>query len=91
MTVLSLLYVAWMVSGFLFLSLMVYRSRLTRYEDEKLFLDGHDESGERTQTEIIYKVGRLQPLVTFIGTATGIMSASIVGIYLYNAILIIRS
>jgi hypothetical protein len=91
MTVLPLLYVAWAASAVLFLGLLVYRSTLVRYEDEKLFLDGLDEYGEKNQTEIIRKVTQLQPLVTFLGMATGMVSASILGIYVYNAILIIRS
>jgi hypothetical protein len=91
MTVHPFVYSAWIVFGILFLGLQVYRSTLTRYEDEKLFLDGLDQDGERSQNEIIRKVTRIQPLVNLIGTATAIMSLGIVGVYVYNAILVIRS
>ena len=91
MTVHPLIYLLWVFFALLFLGLMVYRSRLTRYEDEKLFLDGLDENGEQNQNDIIRKVTRLQPLVNVLGTATALMSLGIVGIYVYNAILVIRS
>ena len=91
MTVHPLIYLFWVVFALFFLGLLVYRSRLTRYEDEKLFLDGLDQDGEQNQNDIIRKVTRLQPLVNVIGTATAIMSLGIVGIYVYNAILVIRS
>jgi hypothetical protein len=85
------IYSAWIAFGLLFFALLVYRSTLTRYEDEKLFLDGLDEDGEQNQNEIIRKVTRLQPIMNVIGTATAIMSLGIVGVYVYNAILVIRS
>lgn len=91
MTVHPVFYSAWVLLGLLFLALHVYRSTLTRYEDEKLFLDGLDEYGEQTQNDIIRKVTRLQPLMNLIGTATAIMSLGIVGVHVYNAILVIRS
>ncbi len=91
MTLLQILYIIWTALAMLFLSLLLYRSTLTRYEDEKLFLDGHDEYGEKVQSEIIRKVNRMNPFVRFVGMATGIMSASIVGIFLYRAILVLQS
>ncbi len=91
MTVHPFFYSAWTLFGLLFLGLQVYRSTLTRYEDEKLFLDGLDQSGELKQNEIIRKVTRLQPLMNVIGTATAIMSLAIVGVSVYNAIMVIRS
>lgn len=91
MTVPTLLYCVWAASAVLLLSLLVYRSTLTRYEDEKLFLDEYDVQGEQTQADIIRKVTRLQPIVTFIGTATAIASLGIVGMYVYDAIRVLQS
>ena len=91
MSVPTLLYCVWTAFAVLLLSLIVYRGTLTRYEDEKLFLDGHDADGEQTQADIIRKVTRLQPLVTFLGTATVLASLSIVGMYVYDAIRVLQS
>lgn len=91
MTILPVLNVSCIAFGVLFLALHIYRSTITRYEDEKLFLDGNDTNGEQVQTEIIRKINRLQPFVTFIGAATGIISASILGVHVYRAILVLQS
>ena len=91
MTALPLLYSAWTALAILLLSLLVYRSTLIRYEDEKLFLDSHDEGAEKQQTDIIRKVTRIQPLVTTTGAATGLITLSIIGILVYNALVVLRS
>ncbi len=91
MMVPKLLYFAWVAFALLLLSLLVYRGTLTRYEDEKLFLDENDASGEKTQADIIRRVTRLQPLVTAIGTATAITSLGIIGMYVYDAIRVLQS
>ena len=88
MKMLPLLFIAWTALASLFLTLIVYRSRLTRYEDDKLFLDGHDDYGEQVQSDIVRRVNRMAPLVHSIGTAVGLMS---VGIYLHRAILVLQS
>ncbi len=91
MTILILMYSAWAALAVFFLALLVYRSTLSRYEEEKLFLDGHDESGEQVQTEIIRKMTITEPFLNFLGTATGLMTASILGVYVYRAILVLQS
>jgi len=91
MSVLSVLSISWVAFAVLFLGLQIYRSTITRYEEEKLFLTGNDASGEQVQTDIIRKVTRLQPFVNVIGTAAGIMTASILGVYVYRAILVLQS
>ena len=91
MTMMTVLLTAWTALVALFFTLMVYRSRLIRYEDDKLFLDGHDAYGEKVQFDIVRKVNRMQPVISSIGMATGIMSLSIVGVCLYRAIVVLRS
>lgn|GEM_PF-1130727 len=91
MPVLPALYMAWTTSTVLFLALLLYRSTLTRYAEERLFLDAHDKYGERTQTEIIRKINRIRPLMYGIGTMAGIMSLGIVGVHVYDAIRVLQS
>ena len=91
MHMLPALFIAWTLSTVLFLVLFLYRSTLIRYEDEQLFLDAHDEYGEKAQTEIIRKINRLRPFMYGIGTAAGIMSLGIVGVYVYDAIRVLQS
>ena len=91
MPVLPALYIVWTLSTVLFLALLVYRSNLIRYEDEQLFLDAHDEYGEKIQADIIRKINKIRPLIYSIGTMAGIMSLGIVGVYVYNAIRVLQS
>ena len=91
MNILPVLFITWTALAALFLTLIVYLSRLTRYVDDKLFLDGHDDYGEKVQSEIVRKANRMEPLMKCIGMATGLMSVGIVGVYLYRAILVLQS
>ena len=91
MTMLPVLFTAWTALAALLFSLLMYRSTLTRYEDDKLFLDGHDADGEKIQSDIIRKVNRMEPFVRSIGAATGAISVGILAIYLYRAIVVLQS
>jgi hypothetical protein len=69
-----------------FLALLAYRAQITRYEDDQLFLS--DESGQHAraqQTALVHKVDRIGPLVRIVGGATAVMTAFIVGIYVWDA------
>ncbi|WP_263381804.1 hypothetical protein [Granulicella arctica] len=91
MTMLPILYAAWATFAVLLFTLLVYRSTLTRYEDDKLFLDGLDTYGQNLQTEIVRKVNRMAPIVHTIGIATGAVTVGIVGVHVYRAILVLQS
>ena len=69
-----------------FLALLAYRATVTRYEEDQLFLS--DESGQHEraeQAEIIRKVGKIQPLVRIFGSVAGLMTAAIIGVYVWGA------
>ena len=69
-----------------FLALLAYRAQLTRYEDDQLFLS--EESGQHAQAEqttIFHKVDKIGPLVRIFGAATGLMTAAIIGLYVWDA------
>ena len=80
------LLIVWAVLAACFGALLIYRSQLTRYEDEQLFLNGEANNNvEQEQTEIVRRVTRIEPLVRICGGAVGLMTASVVGIYVWNA------
>ena len=81
-----ILLAVWGVLAACFLGLLVYRGQLTRYEDEQLFLnEDTNVSAQEKQTAIIRKIHKLRPLVTALGGAAGLVTASVVGIYVWDA------
>jgi hypothetical protein len=68
-----------------FLALLAYRSQLTRYEEDQLFLSETESNEQREQSEIVRKVNRLQPIVRILGMAAAAMTAGIVGLFTYDA------
>ncbi len=81
-----ILIMVWGVLAAAFLGLLVYRGQLTRYEDEQLFLnEDANQMAQAQQTAIVRKIHKLSPLVTALGGAAGLVTASVVGIYVWNA------
>jgi hypothetical protein len=77
--------VIWAVVTVSFLVLLAYRSQITRYEEDQLFLSGSNNNEEREQHEIVRKVNRIAPLIRIFGGATTIATFSVVGLWLYDA------
>ena len=84
----------WTIWAFLFLSttaLMVYRGLLTRGEEDQIFLDENILGEEkRRQDDIQRRIQYLKPFVTFAGGTTIALSAALLGIYVINAIQVLR-
>ena len=80
----------WAILTACFVALLTYRGQLTRYENEQLFLLDQNPNGERTQTEIVRRVQRIQPLVRIFAGAAGLLTVGIVGIWVADAIQVLR-
>jgi len=84
----------WTVWAFLFISttaLMVYRGLLTRGEEDQIFLDENILGEEkRRQDDIQRRIQFLKPFVAFAGGTTIALSAALLGIYVVNAIQVLR-
>ena len=85
-----MLLVVWALLTALFVGLLTYRGQLTRYEDEQLFLTDNNPDEQRRQTEIVRRVRQVQPFVTVLGGAAGLVTVGIVGIWVADAIRILR-
>lgn len=78
----------WAILAASFMGLLVYRGQLTRYEDDQLFLNDNQALAaehEREHTQLVQKLHRLKPIVTALGGAAGLVTASVVCIYVYDA------
>ena len=78
--------VIWAVITVCFLLLLAYRGQITRYEEDQLFLDPAGGHQQQEQTLIVQKVNRIQPLVRIMTGATCALSATIIGVYVWDAI-----
>ncbi len=75
----------WAALATCFLGLLLYRGQLTRYEDEQLFLNDANRNGQENKTAIVRKVRRIEPIVRAFGGAAGLVTAGVVGIYVWDA------
>ena len=78
----------WAILAASFLGLLVYRGQLTRYEDDQLFLNddqAHAAENERQHAKLVGKIQKLRPIVTALGGAAGLVTASVVGLYVWDA------
>ena len=85
MSALPTMLVIWAVVTLCFLALLAYRSQITRYEEDQLFLNGANNNEEQEQNEIVRKVKRLAPFVRILGGAASLVTISIAGLWLYDA------
>jgi hypothetical protein len=77
------LLIAWGVVTGILLILLFYRSRLTRQEDDQLFIDESSSSRATEQSQLIAKVNRINPLVKLVGATSGLMILAIAGWAVY--------
>jgi hypothetical protein len=84
-SMLPTLLIIWAVVTVSFLLLIAYRGQITRYEEDQLFLNGAHSNEENQQNEIVRKVNRLAPFVRLLGGATGVVTAGILGLFIYDA------
>jgi hypothetical protein len=77
------LLIAWAVVTGAFIVLLFYRSRLTRQEDDQLFIDESSSSMATEQRQLIAKVNKINPLVKVAGATSGVMILAIAGWAVY--------
>jgi len=90
MTFNPLLLTLWAVLAVTFYALLLYRGQLTRYEDDQLFLNEEANRNEqKLQSKILRRVRQIEPAVRLAGGAAGVVTALVVGMYVFNACMIL--
>ena len=84
------LLVVWASLVACFVGLLTYRGQLERYEDDQLFLAENNPEAEREQSDIVRRVNQVQPFVKIFGGAAGLMTAGIVGIWVADALRVLK-
>jgi hypothetical protein len=80
------MWIIWACFAATLLILLLYRGTLTRYEEDQLFLDDCSEHQHKENDALLRKVARIQPLVKIFTGATCVLTAAILGIYVWDAI-----
>ena len=86
MSPLMLLFVVWGVLTAALVILLIYRSTLTMQEDDQLFLDAAESHMEQEQIQLMQKVNKLNPLVRWLGAASGLLILVIAGLAIYQGL-----
>jgi len=86
MSPMLILWIVWAVVLAILLILLAYRGTLTRYEEDQLFLDESADHQKKEQNELLEKVQKVQPYVRIATGATCVLSACILGFYVWDAV-----
>lgn len=81
-----MMWIVWGALAAVLLSLLMYRGNLTRYEDDQLFLSDSNQIEHQAQDEILVKIRKIEPVIRIFGSVTGLITAVIMGVYVYDAI-----
>ena len=86
MHVVPTLWIVWAVFAAILLILLLYRGTISRYEDDQLFLDDITERQHKENDAVIRKLAQIQPFLKVFTGVTSILTATILGIYAWDAI-----
>ena len=86
MTMVPLMWSVWGALVLILAALYLYRSRLTRDEEDQLFLDDSSTSQKIAQTAILDKVHKMQPVVRVSMGLAGAATLFVVGYYILDVV-----
>jgi hypothetical protein len=86
MSYMPVVWIVWACIGVCLLILLLYRSNITRYEEDQIFLDDAADHQKKQQEEILVKVNRIQPFIRVVTGATWVLTVAIIGVYVMDAI-----
>lgn len=87
MSYMPVVWIVWACIAVCLLILLLYRSNLTRYEEDQIFLDDAVSHERQQQEEILVKVNRIQPYIRVVTGATWALTAAIIGVYVWDAVM----
>jgi hypothetical protein len=86
MSIMTVLWIVWAGVTTILLVLLAYRGTITRYEEDQIFLDPASGHQQQEQNLIVQRVNRITPFVRIMTGATCVLSATIIGVYVWDAI-----
>jgi peptidoglycan/LPS O-acetylase OafA/YrhL len=83
---LTIIFIVWAVAATILLALLAYRSTLTRYEEDCLFLGDCNDHQHKEQETILARVRKVQPAVRAMTVATCIISVALVCTFIFQLV-----
>lgn len=63
--------------------LLIYRNTLEMHEDDQLFIGNAESHMAKEQADLQIKMGKLEPMVRWVGAACGLVLLTIAGLWIY--------
>lgn len=86
MAIVPVMWAVWGVLVVIMAALFLYRSRLTKDEEDQIFLDDSFSHEKNAQAAIIAKVAKVQPLLRIAMWVVGIATLFVIGYYILDVI-----
>jgi hypothetical protein len=86
MSFMPVVWIVWAAVITFLLVLLVYRSNLTRYEEDQIFLDDAGSHQKKEQEDLLVRVNKIQPLIRVVTGATCLLTVGILGVYVWDAL-----
>ena len=86
MTFVPVMWSVWGLFVLIMAALILYRSRLTRDEEDQIFLDDSFSQEKSLQAAIIAKVNKVQPLVRISEIVVAVATLFVIGYYINDVI-----
>jgi hypothetical protein len=86
MTFVPVMWSVWGLTVLILAALIVYRSRLTRDEEDQIFLDESFSHEKTAQAAIVARVNRVQPLVKISEIVVVVATLFVIGYYIIDVL-----
>jgi hypothetical protein len=86
MSFMPVVWIVWASIITILLVLLVYRSNLTRYEEDQIFLDDCASHQKKEQEDLLAKVNKIQPAIRIVTGVTCLLTVGIIGVYVWDAL-----
>jgi hypothetical protein len=84
MTIVPIMWSVWGVLVLFMAALFIYRSNLTRDEEDQIFLDDSFDHEKTAQAAIVSKVNKIQPLLRLAMVLVGVATVFVIGYYVMD-------
>ena len=86
MTVVPVMWSVWVICVLFLAVVYVYRSRLTRDEEDQIFLDDSFSHERNAQAAIVAKVNKIQPVVRASMWLAGVATVFVICYYIWDVV-----
>ena len=84
MTLVPVMWAVWAALVLILAALYLYRSRLTRDEEDQIFLDDSFEHEKTAQAAIVARVNKIQPVLRASMILVGLATVFVIGYYILD-------